>query len=128
MEEFGNTVLDAVLTAAQGNTGIIYAGFLAGFIPTLGNLDNIDAQILSSAFQKGYERAKSAIQNPKEGTILDVIKAFADTFQNEAQREKDILKIFSQAFKAANKALLETPEKMELLKRAGVVDAGGLGF
>lgn len=127
MEDFGATVLDAVLTAAQGNTGIIYAGFLAGFIPSLDN-QAVDAKTLGQALLKGYERAKDSIQNPKEGTILDVIKAFAETFRDEAEEETDILKIFSQGFKAANKALLETPEKMELLKKAGVVDAGGLGF
>lgn len=127
MESFGATALDAALTAAQGNTGIIYTGFLAGFILALDNQD-ADAKTLSNAFYQGYERAKDSIQNPKEGTILDVIKAFAETFSKLAEKEKDIIKIFSEAFKSANTALMETPEKMELLKKAGVVDAGGLGF
>ena len=127
MEDFGATALDAALTAAQGNTGIIYTGFLAGFIPALDNQD-ADAKILGKAFMQGYERAKDSIQNPKEGTILDVIKSFAETFSNLSKTETEIVKIFSSAFKSANTALMETPEKMELLKKAGVVDAGGLGF
>ncbi|MFA5009331.1 MAG: DegV family protein [Candidatus Paceibacterota bacterium] len=127
MEDFGETVLDAALTAAQGNTGIIYTGFLAGFIPALDNKDP-QAKELANAFIKGYERAKDSIQNPKEGTILDVIKAFAETFNQFAQNENDITKLFLEGFKAANTALLETPNKMEILKKAGVVDAGGLGF
>ncbi len=127
MEDFGAAVLDSALTAAQGNTGIIYTGFLAGFIPALDNQDP-DAKILGNAFMEGYERAKDSIQNPKEGTILDVIKAFADTFLELSKKETDIIKIFAQAFKDANRALLETPNKMEILKKAGVVDAGGLGF
>jgi dihydroxyacetone kinase-like predicted kinase len=127
VEDFGATVLDAALTAAQGNTGIIYTGFLAGFIPALDNQDP-DAKTLGDAFVKGYERAKDSIQNPKEGTILDVIRDFAETFNDLSKTETDILKIFGKAFKAANSALLETPNKMEILKKAGVVDAGGLGF
>ncbi|MFA5087037.1 MAG: DegV family protein [Candidatus Paceibacterota bacterium] len=127
MESFGAAALDAALTAAQGNTGIIYTGFLAGFILALDNQD-ADAKTLGNAFYQGYERAKDSIQNPKEGTILDVIRAFAETFSEYAKKETDLVKIFSKAFKSANTALMETPEKMELLKKAGVVDAGGLGF
>ncbi len=128
IEELGDTVLDAALTAAQGNTGIIYTGFLAGFIPSLSNTAEPNAKQLAAAFSEGYKRARDSIQNPKEGTMLDVIKAFADSFTILSEKENDLIKIFAQSFKAANDALLDTPNKMELLKKAGVVDAGGLGF
>jgi hypothetical protein len=128
IEELGAAVLDAALTAAQGNTGIIYTGFLAGFIDSIGNNNELAAKQLGAAFNEGYKRSKDSIQNPKEGTILDVIKAFADSFTALAEKETDIIKVFTLSFKAANDALLDTPNKMELLKKAGVVDAGGLGF
>jgi len=128
IEELSQSVLDGALTAAQGNTGIIYTGFLVGFFPVIANENSLDAKKLGEALEKGYEKARDSIQNPKEGTILDVIKAFADEVKEKAKEEKDIVKVFYSALEKANEALLDTPNKMELLKKAGVVDAGGLGF
>ncbi len=128
IEELSNSVLEGALTGAQGNAGIIYTGFLAGFFPALNSNSSVDAEKLALAFKKGAERARESIQNPKPGTILDVVEAFASTFEEGAKKEKDIVKIFYQALEEADKALEETPNKMELLKKAGVVDAGGLGF
>ncbi|MDD3170193.1 MAG: DegV family protein [Candidatus Pacebacteria bacterium] len=128
IEELSDAVLEGALTGAQGNAGIIYTGFLAGFFPALGKEKSVDAEKMALAFRKGTERAKDSIQNPREGTILDVIEAFALTFEEESKSEKDIVKIFYKALEKADEALKETPNKMELLKKAGVVDAGGLGF
>ena len=128
IEELSNSVLEGALTGAQGNAGIIYTGFLAGFFPALGSEKSVDAEKLAQAFNKGAERAKDSIQNPREGTILDIIEAFALTFNEESKSEKDIVKIFYKSLEKADEALKETPNKMELLKKAGVVDAGGLGF
>ncbi len=128
IEELSNSVLEGALTGAQGNAGIIYTGFLAGFFPALGKEKSVNAEEMATAFNKGMERAKDSIQNPREGTILDVIEAFALTFEEESKNEKDIVKIFYKSLEKADEALKETPNKMELLKKAGVVDAGGLGF
>lgn len=128
IEELSNSVLDGALTAAQGNTGIIYTGFLAGFFPDIAGETAVNGKRLGEAFEKGYERAKDSIQNPKEGTMLDVIKAFALGIKEKAKEEEDIIKVFHYALTKANEALLDTPNKMEVLKKAGVVDAGGLGF
>lgn len=128
LEELSASVLDGALTAAQGNTGIIYTGFLAGFFPYIANETSVNGTKLGEAFEKGYERAKDSIQNPKEGTMLDVIQAFALGVKEKSKEEQDIVKIFHHALVKANEALLDTPNKMELLKKAGVVDAGGLGF
>ncbi|MFA5431486.1 MAG: DegV family protein [Candidatus Paceibacterota bacterium] len=128
IDELSNSVLDGALTAAQGNTGIIYTGFLAGFFPFIAKEVTVDGKKLGAALEKGYERAKDSIQNPKEGTMLDVIQAFALGVKEKAKEEEDIVKIFYHALIKANEALLDTPNKMELLKKAGVVDAGGLGF
>lgn len=126
--ELSDSVLDGALTAAQGNTGIIYTGFLAGFFPCIAEEKELSAEKMGIAFEKGYERAKDSIQDPKEGTMLDVIKAFALAVKEYSKEEKDIVKNFYFAIEKANEALLDTPNKMEVLKKAGVVDAGGLGF
>ena len=127
LSEISEAALDGALTSAQGNAGVIYVGFLASFLPLL-DKNPVDAKRLAIAFEKGAERAWKSIQNPKEGTILDVIDATAETFKEEAEKEKDILKIFKLATEKAKEALLATREKMEIFRKANVVDAGGLGF
>jgi len=127
MGELGDSALDGALIAAQGNTGIIYTGWLAGFFGALPREEKLDTKKLAIGFEAAYNRAKDSVQNPKEGTILDVMCAFAQTFKENVQ-EKNIAKVFHMALKNANTALLETPNHMEILRTAGVVDAGGLGF
>ena len=126
-ETLANDVLEASLASAQGNAGVIYTGFLAGFLSQI-NKNEIDARILGAAFRKGAERARQSIQNPKEGTILDVITAAAKSVEEEAEKGNDIPSALKTAIKAASEALLKTREQMAILKKANVVDAGGLGF
>jgi len=125
--ELGDSALDGALIAAQGNTGIIYTGWMAGFFSALPREEKLSTKKLATGFESAYIRAKDSVQNPKEGTILDVMNAFATTFK-ENEKENDIIKVFHLALKRANTALLETPNHMEILRTAGVVDAGGLGF
>jgi len=127
LKEVSEAALDGALTTAQGNAGVIYVGFLASFLSLL-DKNPVDAKKLALAFEKGAERARMSIQNPKEGTILDVIDATAQSFKEESQRENDIAKILRKAIGKANEALLATREKMEIFRKANVVDAGGLGF
>lgn len=127
--ELGDSAMDGALTAAQGNTGIIYTGWLAGFFDNLPREGSLSVKKLGTAFEGGFLRAKDSIQNPKDGTILDVMKSFATSFKKCSEKEEsNIVKVFHYSLKKANQALLETPEHMEILKTAGVVDAGGLGF
>jgi DegV family protein with EDD domain len=127
LEEISKAALEGALISAQGNAGVIYTGFLAGFLPKL-NKNPVDAKKLAEAFEEGRKRAWKSMANPKEGTILDVIDAAAETFKKEAEKEKDIVKIFEKVIEKAKEALLATREKMEIFKKANVVDAGGLGF
>jgi len=127
LSEISEAALDGALTTAQGNAGVIYTGFLAGFLPLL-NKNPVNAKKLAEAFEKGARRARKSIQNPKEGTILDVIEAAADTFKKESEKEKNIINILKLVAENAKEALLATREKMEIFRKANVVDAGGLAF
>jgi DegV family protein with EDD domain len=127
LSQISEAALDGALAAAQGNAGVIYTGFLAGFLPML-DKNPVDAKKLAIAFKEGQKRAWKSMVDPKEGTILDVIDAAAQAFKEESEREKDILKILKKAIEKAKEALMKTREKLEVLKRANVVDAGGLGF
>jgi DegV family protein with EDD domain len=127
LEEISKAALEGALISAQGNAGVIYTGFLAGFLPKL-NKNPVNAKKLAEAFEEGKKRAWKSMLNPKGGTVLDVIDAAAETFKKEAEKEKDIVKIFEKVIEKAKEALLATREKMEIFKKANVVDAGGLGF
>ncbi|MBZ9578503.1 DegV family EDD domain-containing protein [Patescibacteria group bacterium] len=127
LDELSETVLDSALVSAQGNAGVIYTGFLAGFLPLL-NKNPIDSKKLAQAFEKGAKKARAAIQNPKEGTILDVIDAATESIKKESETEKNLSLLFKKAVEKAKDALLATRDKIEVLKKANVVDAGGLGF
>lgn len=128
LADLSQSILEGALNAAQGNTGIIYTGFLAGFLPVVEKSETADAKSLAEAFYQGWQRAVQSIQNPAEGTVLDLMEAVAETFKKEAENSQDIIQIFEKSIEAANTALEKTPERMEVLKTAGVVDSGGLGF
>lgn len=85
---------------------------------------------MALALKKGTKGAYKAIVNPTKGTILDVIEAISlKAFElAKENKEKNIIKIFQECQKKGQKALDETKEKLPALKKAGVVDAGGLGF
>ena len=127
LSEISQTLLDGALAAAQGNAGVIYTGFLAGFLPQF-NKNPVNAKKLALAFEKGAQKARLSIQNPKEGTILDVIDAASQSLKTGAEKESDIIILFKMAVEKAKEALLATREKMEIFRKANVVDAGGLGF
>lgn len=127
LDELSEAALEGALTTAQGNAGIIYTGFLAGFLPVL-DKNPVSAKKLALAFEKGAQRARQSIQNPKEGTILDVIDAAAQTIKEKSEKEHSIIAILKAAVEKANEALLATQEKMEVFRKANVVDAGGFGF
>jgi hypothetical protein len=127
LEEIANVALEGALISAQGNAGVIYTGFLAGFLPKL-NKNPVDAKKLAEAFEEGRKRAWKSMINPKEGTILDVIDVVAETFKKEAQNQSNIVEILKKVIEKAKEAVLATREKMEVLRKANVVDAGALGF
>ena len=126
LKEISDSILEGALNAAQGNAGVIYTGFLAGFLPLL-EKNGADVKNLAAALEKGAERAKNSIQNPRDGTILDVVEATVLAFKKNSG-EEDIIVVLKSAIEKANEALLATREKMEIFKKANVVDAGGLGF
>lgn len=131
LKEIFDAILKGALDFAQGNVGVIYTGFLAGFASAIqGNpvYHKIDAKSLAEAMEKGARRARASIQNPREGTILDVIDAATEAIKKLSKKEKDIAKLFREAIENAHQALLATREKMEIYRKANVVDAGGLGF
>ena len=115
---------DAV-DGARGNSGAILAQFFAGLSESVGDAAQLSAARLARAAVIASEQARGALSQPKEGTILSVIRAFADALQAPAV---DLKLWFGRALDSARQALADTPKQLAVLRQAGVVDAGGQGF
>ena len=118
----------ALLRGARGNSGVITSLLFRGFAKGIGTEEFVTPQNLANAFQFGVDAAYKAVMKPTEGTILTVARLAAVGAKNACEEGGDELAVFDAALESAQKALDETPEMLPVLKKAGVVDAGGKGF
>ena len=118
----------ALLRGARGNSGVILSLLFRGFAKGLKDKDEMDAEGLALAMKLGVEAAYNAVMKPTEGTILTVARVGAEYAEAAAEEGKNALEVFEALLEGAEKALGETPEMLPVLKKAGVVDAGGQGF
>ncbi len=118
----------ALLRGARGNSGVITSLLFRGFAKGIGNDENVTAENLAAAFKLGVEAAYKAVMKPTEGTILTVARIASEHAAAALAAGKDALGVFADAIEGAKQALAETPELLPMLKKAGVVDAGGQGF
>ena len=126
------TVCDAVskgaLKGARGNSGVILSQILKGFTSYFTNMKEIKSIDFANALIEGANIAYKAVTKPKEGTILTVIRAMADASIKIAKKESDLEVFLKQVLDIGEEALAMTPELLPVLKKAGVVDAGGRGL
>ena len=118
----------ALLRGARGNSGVITSLLFRGFAKGIGNDETVTARNLAAAFKIGVESAYKAVMKPTEGTILTVARIASERANAAYKDGKDALEVFADAIDGAKDALAETPELLPMLKKAGVVDAGGQGF
>ncbi len=118
----------ALLRGARGNSGVITSLLFRGFSKGFKDADEVTPQNLALALKLGVEAAYKAVMKPTEGTILTVARVASEYAEKAADKGSDTLAVFEAAMEGANKALAETPELLPVLKKAGVVDAGGKGF
>ncbi len=118
----------ALLRGARGNSGVITSLLFRGIANGLKGADEVTAENLKDAFKLGVEAAYKAVMKPTEGTILTVARVASEYAEKAFNDGSDALKVFEAAMEGANVALAQTPELLPVLKKAGVVDAGGRGF
>ena len=119
---------DAALSGARGNSGIIFAQFLYGFGNELSAEKTLDIKSFAESMKKAVAYAYDAIANPVEGTILTVIKEWAEHLDKIKDRIDDFIRLLIEAYNKALEALAGTTKKLEVLAKAHVVDAGAKGF
>jgi DegV family protein with EDD domain len=117
------------IDGARGNSGAIVAQFFQGVSEALGPSKRLTTEGLARAVARGSALAREAMADPREGTILSVIHAFAQSLREQSERGiRDFRTSFKASLVVAREALRHTPDQLAALRAAGVVDAGALGF
>ena len=128
VEEASSRCASALLRGARGNSGVILSLIFRGFSKALRGMEEADGAAVAAAFRKGVDAAYKAVMKPTEGTILTVIRKAAEAAEQIAASNNDAWAVCCAAMAAAEEALAKTPEQLPVLKKAGVVDAGGQGL
>lgn len=126
--QVAQAVASGSLMGARGNSGVILSQLFRGFAKSLERKDVIGGQDFAMALAAGVDTAYKAVGRPVEGTILTVAKEAAKVAQLKARQEADLAKLMRSIIEQAEKTLAKTPDLLPVLKRAGVVDAGGQGL
>jgi len=117
------------LMGARGNSGVILSQILRGLAQGLAEKESFNAVDLVNALQHSSTMAYKGISNPVEGTILTVIKEVAAAVQAQVSSDgDDIIPVMEAAVDAASESVANTPNLLQVLREAGVVDAGGQGL
>lgn len=128
LKQTATAIADAALVGARGNSGIIFAQFLYGFSNEIKANATLDINNFAESMKRAVAYAYDAISNPVEGTILTVIKEWAEYIYLLKDRFDDFIRLLTEAYNRAVEALLSTTKQMELLRKSNVVDAGAKGF
>ncbi len=126
--EIAKTAASAMLRGARGNSGVILSLLFRGFSKGLAGKSEIDCEDIVTALENGVKAAYKAVMNPTEGTILTVARVASEKAAEAAHLVNDPAVLWEDVCKAAEEALEKTPEQLPVLKKAGVVDAGGKGL
>ena len=116
------------LSGARGNSGVITSQIIKGICSVLCKSSNITTKVFAKAVSEGAKVAYQAVTKPKEGTILTVVKHMGDKANEIAKKTADFEEFFPMLLQEGEYILNQTPEMLPVLKKAGVVDAGGRGL
>jgi DAK2 domain fusion protein YloV len=119
---------NSLLRGARGNSGVILSLLFRGVSRHLKEHDAAGAELFAAALADGVDSAYKAVMKPTEGTILTVSRLAADAAVDAARTESDVEAVLLRALDAGYKALAETINQNPVLKKAGVIDAGGKGY
>ena len=116
------------LKGARGNSGVILSQLFRGFSKGVDGNQELDARTFAEAMRAGVETAYKAVMKPREGTILTVSRACAEEAARQAAAGADVTTLMEAVLEYGEQTLQRTPDMLDVLKKAGVVDAGGRGL
>ncbi len=126
--EAAKIVASAMLRGARGNSGVITSLIFRGFAQGLKDMEEVNGKNLAAALGIGVDAAYKAVMKPTEGTILTVARMAYEAGVEAAKEDSSAVFVWQAICDKANEALAITPELLPVLKKAGVVDAGGKGL
>ena len=128
VKETMNSIADAALTGARGNSGIIIAQYINGIFLSLMDEETITIPSFAETVKNAVPYAYQAISDPVEGTIITVIREWADAVYSHKDLSANFSELFSKSLIAANKSLEATTSRLKVLQDSKVVDSGAKGF
>ncbi len=128
VDELSAAFAKGALKGARGNSGVITSQIFKGFCSVTSKYSEITTKTFAKAMQEGANVAYKAVTQPKEGTILTVIRVMAENAVSIAKKTDDFEVFFKKVLETGEEILRQTPEMLPVLKKAGVVDAGGRGI
>lgn len=126
--EAANIIASAMLRGARGNSGVITSLIFRGFAQGLKDMEEVNGKNIVAALGIGVDAAYKAVMKPTEGTILTVARMAYEAGVEASKEATDAVSVMQVIVDKANEALALTPELLPVLKKAGVVDAGGKGL
>ncbi len=128
-QEICDAVSKGALKGARGNSGVITSQIFRGICSVIRDVTNtFDTKTFAKALEVGTKVAYGAVSIPKEGTILTVVRMMSEQAGKLASKNKDFVEFFTALIQVGDEALAKTPELLPVLKKAGVVDSGGVGL
>ena len=128
VREMSRALAEEAVAGARGNSGAIMAQFFCGFSEALPDVPRASTRDFAAAVVGAAKSAYGAIARPVEGTILTVIRDWANAVRRRAVEDADFARLLPESLREARRSLENTPNQMQALKKAGVVDAGAQGF
>jgi uncharacterized protein len=129
-QSLARDVARGALMGARGNSGVIFSQIVRGAADVLGETVTpvIDADAMARALRGATDAAYRAVRRPVEGTMLSVIRELAEEAEAQAPSHPALAELLVQLVRRGEEAVARTPEQLQVLKDAGVVDAGGAGL
>ena len=127
--EVCDSISKGALKGARGNSGVILSQILKGICSVIRKAEKeVDTKMFAKAMEAGTKVAYGAVSAPKEGTILTVIRMMSEASGKIAAKRKNFEEFLEDVIEEGERALALTPELLPVLKKAGVVDSGGVGL
>jgi hypothetical protein len=125
-EALARVATRAALMSARGNSGVILSQIVRGAAEVLGAAEGIDSEVVARAFASGSDEAYRAVRKPVEGTMLTVIRELAEAAEHEVGRAP--AELLALLVEHGEESVARTTDQLDVLREAGVVDAGGAGL
>ena len=128
LSELCDSISKGALKGARGNSGVILSQLFRGICAEIKNSDTISIKVFAKAMENGTKVAYSAVSKPKEGTMLTVARRMSEFAKQSASKYREFAEFLADVIAKGEEALAQTPEQLPVLKKAGVVDSGGMGL